>query len=387
MKNKCLPYGKQIIDRSDINAVIEVLKSDYLTTGSKVEEFEKKLAKKVGSNYAVVVANATAGLHLAVLALDLPKKSEGITSPITFLASSNAMIYSGVKPVFADIKADTYNIDPIEISKKICNNTRLIMPVHFAGQACDMVAIKNIAKKLKLKVIEDAAHAIGSRYDAGEKVGSCKYSDMTVFSFHPVKTITTGEGGAITTNNKQLYEKLKILRNHGTVKNQSPRVQKTRPWYYEMKMLGYNYRLTDIQSALGISQLDKLAKFILKRKKIIAMYNKAFKNVSWITTPFEKYIGNTSFHLYVLQINFKQLGKTRAKVMNYLISKGIGTQVHYIPIHLQPYYKKQYSYKKGDYPVAESYYKKCLSIPLYPGLTTTHINNTIKSIMNIPRYA
>lgn len=378
-----LGYGKQSIDASDVRAVTEVLKSDYLTQGPKIEEFEKAICRYTGAKYCIAVSNGTAALHLAVLALQIKPGSEGITSPNTFVASSNALVYGGLRPVFADIDERTYNINPEKIKKKLTAKTKLVIPVHFAGQSADMKEIAKIAKAKKLFVIEDASHGIGSYYEDGSRVGSCRYSDLTTFSFHPVKTITTGEGGVITTNDKKLYERLLLLRTHGITKDPKQLSQNPGPWYYEMKDLGFNYRLTDMQCALGISQLKKLSRFAKRRRVIVDHYNKAFSKLENITTPHEKDGLKSCFHLYVVKIDFSKIKLTRAELMNKLKQAGIGTQVHYIPVHLQPYYRKNFGYKKGDYPVAEKYYQQCLSLPLYPAMTDKEVDYVIVTISKI----
>lgn len=376
-------YGHQYIDDSDIEAVVNVLKSDYLTQGPSVSAFEKKICEITGAKYCVAVSNATAGLHIAVAALELPENSEGITTPNTFLASSNCMVYNKVKPVFADIDAKTYNIDPKEIQKQISDKTKVLIPVHFAGLPCDMEKINTIAKKHNLHIIEDAAHAIGSQYADGSYIGNCKYSDMTVFSFHPVKTITTAEGGAVTTNDEKLYQKLLMLRSHGVTKDESIITKNPGPWYYEMISLGFNYRMTELQAALGVSQLKKLDFFKKRRREIIAAYNKAFATNEFLVTPFESSEVCSCFHLYVTQIDFEKLGKTRTQVMQELRDKGIGTQVHYIPVPTQPFYKETYGYKDGDYPKAEKYYEQELSLPLYPGMSDDDIQSVINAIHKV----
>ena len=378
-----LGYGHQYIDDSDIQAVVEVLKSDYLTQGPAVEQFEQEICRITGAKYCVAVSNATAGLHIAVAALNLPEGSEGITTPNTFLSSSNCMVYNGIKPVFADIDPKTYNIDSAEIEKHITKKTKLLVPVHFAGLPCDMKNISKIAKNNRLHIIEDAAHAIGSQYADGSHVGNCKYSDMTVFSFHPVKTITTGEGGAVTTNNKDLYKKLIMLRSHGTTKDPELLTVNPGPWYYEMHMLGFNYRMTDMQGALGYSQLQKLPSFKTRRREIVAKYNQAFSNMKYMKTPYEPKNICSCFHLYVAQIDFAALGKSRSRVMQELKGKGVGTQVHYIPVHCQPYYKETFGYGVGDYPKAEEYYSKALSLPLFPGMSDDDVNLVIDSIKEV----
>jgi len=381
MKN-FIPYGNHWIDQADIKAVNCVLKSEYLTQGPRVEEFEKALCKYTKAKYCIVVSNGTAALHLAVAALAIERDSEGITSPNSFVASANCLAYNNLIPVFVDIDKDTYNIKPFEIEKSLTKKTKVIIPVHFAGQPCDMLAINAIAKKNKLFVIEDAAHAIGSKYLDGSHVGNCKYSDMTIFSFHPVKTMTTGEGGAITTNNKVLYEKLKMLRIHGITKDSKKLLQNPGMWYYEMQMLGFNYRMTDIQAALGLSQLKKLDKFIKRRREIVKKYNKAFRNINWIKIPYETEKVCSAFHLYVLQIDFDKINKSRQTVMKELKNNNIGTQVHYIPIYKQPYYQNNYKHKK-IFPNSEEYYKKTLSIPLYPKMHNNEINKVITCVKNI----
>jgi len=382
MKN--INYGKQYIDDDDIKFVVDVLKSDYLTQGPYIDKFEDALCKYTGAKYCVAVSNGTAALHLAVNVLGIEKDKEGITSPITFIASSNSMIYNGLKPVFSDVDKYTYNISTVEINNKINNKTKLIIPVHFAGQPCEMSKINELAKKNNIYLIEDACHAIGSRYEDGTRVGNCKYSDMTVFSFHPIKTITTGEGGAITTNNKGLYDKLRILRTHGISKiNMS---QNPGPWYYEMQELGFNYRITDIQAALGISQIKKLDMFVNRRREIVNLYNEALKNIDWLTVPYEKNKGLSCFHLYVIKIDFDKINKSRKQVMNELKEKGIGTQVHYIPVYNQPYYQKQFGYKNGDFPNTEEYYKCSLSIPLYPAMSNDDVDYVIKNICLLEKH-
>lgn len=357
-------YGKQFLDKEDYQAVLEVLQSDYLTCGPKVKEFENAICAYTGAKYCIAVSSATAGLHLVMLALGIKEGDEVITSPITFLSSANCARFVGAAVKFADIEHDTANIDVTEIEKQITPQTKAIIPVHFVGQSCDMEKIYNLAQKHSLFVVEDAAHAIGSDYK-DSKVGSCKYSDMTVFSFHPVKNITTGEGGAITTNNEELYKKLLAYRSHGVHKEGEMR----ETWEYEMPELGYNYRLTDIQAALGISQLKKLDAFKKRRREIVAFYNENLKLPHLI----EKEYSNACFHLYPILIQNRKEFYHKAK------ENGLNLQVHYIPVHLQPYYQKL-GYKKGDFPKAEAYYEKCISLPLYPSLTNEDLTNIIQII-------
>ena len=381
-KNKIIPYSHQWLDEEDINAVVEVLKSDWLTQGPKIDEFEKALCKYTGAKYAICVNSATSALHLACLVSDIKVGDEVITSPITFVATGNAIIYCGGKPVFADIQEDTVNIDPKEIEKKISKRTKAIIPVHFAGHPCDLEEIHRIAKKHNLTVIEDASHALGAEYK-GEKIGSCRYSDMTVFSFHPIKSITTGEGGAIMTNNRQYYEKLLILRTHGITKDNKKFInydsRTDGDWYYEMQELGFNYRITDFQCALGISQLSKIEDFIKKRRKIVKIYNQAFKDNAYFDLPVEKNYVKSACHLYPIRLKDKYMEK-RKELFNYLRKNNLWVQVHYIPVHLQPYYRKKYGYKKGDYSKAEDYYYKTISLPIFPKMTNHEIAYIVKKI-------
>ncbi|MBU1076046.1 MAG: UDP-4-amino-4,6-dideoxy-N-acetyl-beta-L-altrosamine transaminase [Spirochaetes bacterium] len=380
-----IPYGHQSVDSLDIQSVIDVLESDLITQGPKTVEFEKRLCEYTGAKYAIVCSNGTAALHLAVKALDLAPGFEGITTPNTFVASSNCMIYNNGKPVFADIQEDSHNIDPDKIKKKITDKTKLIIPVDFAGHPCDMEEIQKIAKENDLFVIRDACHSIGSHYK-GEKTGNCKYSDMTIFSFHPVKHMTTGEGGAILTNNKAFYERLKLLRTHGITRDPDLMAKNDGPWYYEMVDLGYNYRITDFQSALGISQLGKLDQFVKKRLQIVKQYNEAFKDLEFIKSPKEREYTDPSYHLYVVDIDFKKINMSRADLIRKLEKeKQIGVQVHYIPVHLQPYYRKNFGYKEGDYPVCEEYYRSALSLPLYPKMSMENIERVIQAVQELKK--
>lgn len=364
---KTYSYGKQNISEDDIKSVIEVLKSPYLTCGPKVKEFEKAICDYTGAKYCVALNSATSALHVAMMALGIQEGDEVITTPITFLASANCARYCGADVKFADIESDTANIDPDEIEKHITDKTKAIIPVHFAGQSCDMEKIYKIAQKHNLKIVEDAAHAIGSEYK-GKKVGCCEYSDMVVFSFHPVKTITTAEGGAVVTNNKELYEKLCAYRSHGMHKDG----EMANTWEYEMRELGYNYRMTDVQAALGISQLKRLDEFKKRRREIVDFYN---KNLN-IEHLIEKDFSNACFHLYPILIENRKDFYFKAR------QKGLFLQVHYIPVHTQPYYKNL-GYKMGDYPKAEEYYRKCISLPLYPDLKDEDLIEITKRIKEL----
>jgi UDP-4-amino-4,6-dideoxy-N-acetyl-beta-L-altrosamine transaminase len=378
-----IPYGRQWIDDSDTKAVENILRSDYLTQGPAIELFENSIKQVTGAKYCVAVSNATQGLHIAIAALEVDTGTEGITTPITFVASANCLITNNLMPVFADIDSRTYNISMEEIEKKITPKTRIIIPVDFAGQAVDIDSIRQIADKHHLYIVEDAAHAIGSNYTDGRSVGCCHKADMTIFSFHPVKTITCGEGGAITTNDEILYKRLLKLRTIGITKDISELSKNIGPWYYEMQSLGGNYRMTDIQAALGRSQLSKLIFFKQRRREIVDRYNTAFVDMPYIIIPYEERGANSCFHLYVLQIDFEKLKKPRKQVMEELKEKGIGTQVHYIPVNSQPYYKERFGYKREDYPVAKNYYEKTLSIPLYPMMNNSDIEYVIQHLQSL----
>lgn len=393
-----IPYGRQWIGEEDIQAVVEVLRSDAITQGPKIQEFEKALAGYCGAKYAVAVNSGTSALHIACLAAGIGRGDEVVTSPITFIASANCVLYCGGRAVFADIDSETYNINPTEIKKKITSKTKALIPVHFTGLPCEMEAIKKLAEEHNLLIIEDACHALGAEWQDSDgkwhKVGSCSHSDMAVFSFHPVKHITTGEGGAVLTNNEKFYEKLLLFRNHGITKdpakftnkdlafpnNPESLIHSPNPWYYEMQELGFNYRITDIQCALGISQLDRIDSFIERRREIAGIYNKALKNILHIKIPHEPKGRKSAYHLYVIRIAFDKLGKSRPKVMAELKRYGIGTQVHYIPVHIQPYYRKKIGCKTGDYPEAERYYSEALSLPIYPKMTDGDAEKVINTV-------
>ena len=379
---KFLSYGRQLIGRDDIRAVTSALKSDFLTQGPEVAKFENEICNYTGAKYCVVVSSATAGLHIAVAALEIKPESEGITSPNTFVASANCLVYNSIKPVFADIDESTYNISVTEIQKRTTKKTKVIVTVDYAGQVCEAKKISRLAKDKGIYIIEDAAHAIGSKYKDGSRVGSCRYSDMTVFSFHPIKNMTTGEGGAITTNNKIFYERLLMLRSHGVTKDQNLLTKNPGPWYYEMQLLGFNYRISDICAALGRSQLKKLDKFVSRRRVIVGKYNKAFEKIENIATPYEQPGVLSAFHLYTLQLDFKKIGKTRTEVMEELRSFGVGSQVLYIPVSTQPFYKRL-GYKKGDYPIAEAYYEQALSIPLHPGMKNSDVKRVVAALIEV----
>jgi perosamine synthetase len=394
MTNKRLiPYGRQTVSKGDISAVVKTLKSAWLTQGPKASEFEREIASYCGAKYVVAVSSGTAALHLACLAAGIKRKDTVITSPLTFAASANCVLYAGGLPLFADIEKDTGNLDSEAIKNIIAKmraqqlkNLRAIIPVHYAGHPCNMQEIGKIARRHGLFVIEDACHALGAEYSSiknkrriWHKVGSCEDSDMAVFSFHPVKSITTGEGGAVTTNDPNLYKRLIRLRNHGIAKTKDLLLNKKLSrynWYYEMQLLGFNYRMTDIQASLGISQMKNLKKFILKRRRIAKLYLKKLAGSGIFDLPTHKENAKSSFHLFHLRVKEKYIGKKQI-LLNHLRDKGIGTQVHYIPVYSHPYYRRL-GYKPGLCPIAENFFNRVFSIPIYPGLRNSELNLIIK---------
>lgn len=370
-----IPYGKQTIEQDDIQAVVDVLKSDFLTTGPKIAEFEQTVADYVGAKYAVAISNGTSALHAACFAAGIGPGDEVITTPLTFAASANCVLYCGGTPVFADVDPKTYNIDPDDIRRKITDRTKAIIAVHLAGQPCDMDAIHSIAREHGLIVIEDGAHALGSVYK-GKKVGSM--SDMTTFSFHPVKPITTGEGGMIVTDNEDFYKKMILFRSHGITRDDSMMTRNDGPWFYQQFDLGYNYRITDIQCALGCSQMKKLDRFLALRKEIVAHYNEAFADCDNIITPYQLSDTESGWHLYIVQVK----NCDRRQVFEKMREKGIGVNVHYIPVYMHPYYQ-EHGYENVHCANAEEIYSHIISLPLYPGLTSEqqdYVIDTLKSL-------
>lgn len=381
ISRKNIPYSRQWIDEEDIQVVVDVLKSDYLTTGPKISEFEEAICRAAGAKYAVAVSNGTAALHAACFAAGLGEGDEVITSPMTFAASANCVLYMGAKPIFADIEKDTYNISPDDIRRKVTKKTKAIIPVHFTGQPCRMDEILDIAHEYNLMVIEDGAHALGAEY-RGKKIGSI--GNMTTFSFHPVKNITTGEGGAITTNSKQLYDKLVLFRSHGITRDVTKLEKEEGAWYYEQHCLGYNYRMTDIQASLGISQLKKLDMFLEKRRKYAAAYNIGFKDLEGIIIPHQLEEANSAWHLYIIQLGTEKLAVGRRAVFDALRQRNIGVNVHYIPVYYHPHYRKL-GYEKGICPEAEKLYERIVTLPLFPGMEQTdveYITDNVKDIVS-----
>ena len=369
-----IPYGKQKIEQDDIDAVVETLKSDYLTTGPKVKEFETALSEYCGAKYTLAVANGTAALHLASLVL-LNKGDRVLTTPNSFLATSNAILYANATPIFIDIAKDgNIDLDLCEVALRKDSSIKAIYGVAFSGNMLRQEKLKYLKETYKIKILEDNAHAIGAVYD-GIKAGSCINSDISIFSFHPVKHLTTAEGGAITTNSKELYEKMLTLRAHGMVKTPD-----MKPWEYEMRELGFNYRITDIQCALGISQLKKLPIFLERRFEIVTKYDAAFKNS--IVKPLYIFDGKSSYHLYVVQVDFNSINISKVDLFHKLREKSIGIQLHYMPINQQAYYKGL-GYGSEQTPNMDRYYKECFSLPIFPLLSDEEQEYVIKNLMEI----
>jgi len=369
-----IPYGKQLLNQQDIDAVVETLHSDYLTTGPKVEAFEEALSDYCEVKYAIAVANGTAALHLASLVL-LNKGDKVLTTPNSFLATSNAILYAGAEPIFVDIAQDG-NID-LDLCEKALKNDptiKAIYAVAFSGRMVNQKKLKVLKEKYGVSILEDCAHAIGAK-ERTIKAASCTNSDVSILSFHPVKHMTTGEGGAITTNSKELYEKMLILRGHGMVKT-----PEMKPWEYEMREFGFNYRITDIQCALGLSQLSRLDDFIKRRIKLVKAYDEAFKES--IVKPLYTYDGKSSYHLYVVKVDFSKLNLSKEDLFNRLREKKIGIQLHYIPINKQPYYQSL-GYGDESTPVMDKYYEECFSLPMFPKLSDQEQEYVIKSLFEV----
>lgn len=418
MIKETIPYGRQLIEEDDIAAVAAVLRSDFLTQGPAVEAFEEALSAYAGATYAVCFSSGTAALHAAYHAAGITRGDEVITTPITFAATANAALYVGARPVFADVEPDTGNIDATLVEGAVTSLTKAVVPVHYAGHPVDMEKLSSVARKRGLIVIEDACHAIGAQYKAGPRyevrgtrenpsktsllsprtsvlepqsssqsedwfpVGACAHSDMTVFSFHPVKQITTGEGGAVLTNNPKYYERLLQFRTHGIAKDHFSR-EPDGDWYYEMQSLGFNYRMTDLQAALGTSQLAKLNRFVQRRRAIAARYDNAFAENPWFDIPVERGYARSSVHLYPIRL--KQGPRERRKeIFRAMKDAGLGVQVHYIPVYLQPYYQGL-GYASGLCPMAEDFYSREISIPLYPGLTDQGVELVIDRLREVLR--
>jgi UDP-4-amino-4,6-dideoxy-N-acetyl-beta-L-altrosamine transaminase len=392
-----LPYGRQWINEADIEAVVAVLRSGFLTCGPVVEQFELSFAGKVGARHAIAMNNATSALHVAMKLAGVGHGDRVVTSPNTFLASANCAAYVGATPDFADIDPISYNLDPAALERGWTPNTKAVVAVDYAGQSCDMPSIYELAHKRGAVVVEDACHAVGGGFQSGGQLwnlGGHPWADMTVFSFHPVKTMTTGEGGMLVTDNPDWAARARRLRAHGIERavflglgvGEDPAFNECGPWYHEMQELGHNFRITDIQCALGVSQLVRLDSFIERRRQIVALYNHAFAGVPWIVTPGVRPPAGSehiSWHLYTLQIDFAALGKTRTEVMGELRRQGVNSQVLYIPIHMQPWYRTSYGYGRGKCPVAEDLYTRSLSLPLYPAMTGSDIDRVIHAVLEL----
>lgn len=377
-------YGHQHITEKDIQAVERVLHSDWLTQGPAIEAFEKKVANYCGAKYAVAVTNATSALHIACKAAGLGEGDVLWTSPITFTASANCGRYCGADVDFVDIDDKTYNMSVAELRHKLetaVKKPKVVIPVHLAGQSCDMEAIKALADEYGFKIIEDASHATGADYK-NTKVGSCRYSDMTVFSFHPVKIVTTGEGGVVLTNNKELYEKLKLYRSHGITRDSDLMIQEADgPWYYQQIELGFNYRMTDMQAALGCSQMDSLDKFVARRRYLVKRYNEKLKDLP-LRTPYQDEDTNPSWHIYIIRVDFTKVKLSKKEIFARMKDRGIVLNLHYIPVHTQPYYQKL-GFQKGDFPVSEKYYEEAITLPLYYDLTDEQQDEVIEALKEV----
>src|SRR5579863_2187422 len=379
VRSSFLPYGHQSIDETDIQAVVDVLRSDWLTTGPKVGEFEEAFAGRVGAAHAVSFSSGTAALHGAAFAAGLKAGDEAITTPMTFAATANCVLYQGAKPVFADVSWDTLNIDPEQLAGKISSKTRAVLPVDYAGHPADLGTILALAKERGLVVIEDACHALGAEY-RGRPVGSI--ADMTVFSFHPVKHITTGEGGMVSTNDPKLAEALRRFRNHG-ISTDARQRQSAGQWHYEMVALGFNYRLPDFACALGMRQLNKLDANLARRREIAAQYAAAFRDVRGVVPPTDRADVLPAWHLYPIRLDLGQLTADRGTIFRALRAENIGVNVHYIPVHLHPYYREQFGYKGGEFPVAEDAYSRLISLPMFHGMIDQDVVDVISAVKKV----
>jgi len=377
-------YGKQAINQADIEAVVRVLKSDFLTQGPAIERFEQRVAKYCGAKYAVAVTNATSALHIACKAAGLKRGDIVWTSPNTFVASANCGRYCGAQVDFVDINAQTYNMDVDELEKKLMKSTvkpKIVIPVHFSGQSCEMEKIYDLSKKYGFTVLEDASHALGADYQ-GRKVGCCQYSDMAVFSFHPVKMITTGEGGMVLTNCQNFYEKLRLYRSHGITRDEKRMTRESDgPWYYEQIDLGFNYRMTDLQAALGISQMDRLDEFLSRRRYLANRYNELLKDLPLIL-PYQHKDTNSSWHIYVVKLETEKTKINKRTLFTEMKKRGIALNLHYIPVHLQPYYQ-DLGFQTGDFPHSEKYYAEAFTLPLYYSLSEKQQDEIVNACHNL----
>jgi UDP-4-amino-4,6-dideoxy-N-acetyl-beta-L-altrosamine transaminase len=381
-----IPYGRQEICQADIDAVVGVLKSDFLTQGPMVPRFEQRVAEHVNAAHALAVNSATSALHVACLAVGLKPGDRLWTTPITFLASANCGLYCGAQVDFVDIDPKTYNLSPVALEEKLKRAERegllpkVVIPVHLCGQPCDMAAIRQLSRRYGFKVIEDASHAIGGKY-CGDWIGNCRYSDATVFSFHPVKIITTAEGGMVTTNDAEIARRVDLFRSHGMTRNPELMTHAPDgPWYYQQIELGYNYRMTELQAALGVSQMERLDEFVARRHVLARRYDHLLRELP-LVTPWQHPDGHSGLHLYVVRLNLDEIRQTHRQVFESLRAQQIGVNVHYIPVHLQPYYQRC-GFREGDFPEAERYYREAISLPMFYGLTETQQDAVITAISN-----
>lgn len=379
VREKMLPYGRQSLDEEDVRAVVEVLRSDWLTTGPKVGEFEERFSAWVGAKYGVSFSSGTAALHAAAFAAGLGPGDEAITTPMTFCATANCVLYQGAKPVFADVSADTLNLDPGEVRKRVSPRTKAIIVVDYAGHPADLDALRALAEQGGLLLIEDACHALGATY-RGRRVGGV--ADMTVFSFHPVKHVTTGEGGMVTTDDAVLAETMRRFRNHG-ISSEARQRQESGQWFYEMVLLGFNYRLTDIACALGIAQMGKLEANLARRRKIAAQYLKAFSDLSVVEVPAVRQEVDPAWHLFPIRIKPESLSAGRADVFRALRAENLGVNVHYVPVHTHPYYCDRFGYRGGEYPVAEDAYQRLITLPIFHGMSDRDVEDVITAVKKV----
>lgn len=382
-----IPYGKQEISQQDIDAVVEVLHSKFLTQGPKVPEFESELTKATGAKYALAVNSATSALHIACLSLDLGLGDKLWTTPITFVASANCGLYCSAEIDFVDIDPKTYNLCPVRLEQKLKSAKekgrlpKVVIPVHLCGQSCDMQKIHALSKEYGFKIIEDASHAIGGRY-FDRPIGNCEYSDITVFSFHPVKIVTTAEGGAAMTNSKLLADKMALYRSHGITRDETQMKNESHgSWYYEQIDLGFNYRMTELQAALGISQMQRLDNFVASRHRLAARYNELLSELP-IKLPYQLDNTYSALHLYVIRLELDQITKSHREVFELLRENGIGVNLHYIPVHMQPYYQEK-GFQVGEFPHAEAYYQEAISLPMFHAMTVIQQDKVVRVLSEI----
>ncbi len=379
MRESLLPYGRQSLDEADIAAVVEVLRSEWLTTGPKVAAFEERFAVAVGATHAVSFSSGTAALHGAAFAADLGAGDEAVTSPMTFCATANCVLYQGATPAFADVSRDTLNLDPTAAAKKLSSKTKAILAVDYAGHPADLEALRSLADQHGLLLIEDACHALGATYH-GQRVGSI--ADMTVFSFHPVKHIPTGEGGMVTTNNPKLAETLRRFRNHG-ISSEARQRQASGEWFYELVLLGHNYRLSDIACALGLSQLGRLEENLARRRGIAAQYLQAFRDLAALEAPAVRPEVDPAWHLFPIRIKPERLSVGRNDIFRALRAENLGVNVHYIPVHLHPYYRERLGYRRGMYPIAEDAYERLISLPMFHSMTAQDVEDVVQAVRKV----